>query len=71
MTAGDFKLGDYQSFASVASRRYNETGMDKNENPRRHRWPWLVLAVLWIGFEVRKVERERDVNTPLPASPAR
>ena len=53
---------------------------DQNENPRRHRWPWLVLAafllgvalaVLWISFEVRKVERERDVNAPLPSSPAR
>jgi hypothetical protein len=68
-------------FASVTSRRYNEIGMDdQNENPRRHRWPWLVLAafllgvalaVLWIRFEVRKVERERDVNAPLPANPAR
>jgi hypothetical protein len=52
---------------------------DPNENPQRHRWPWLVLAafllgvalaVLWISFEVRKVERERDVNAPLPSSPA-
>ena len=52
---------------------------DQNENLRRHRWPWLVLAafllgvalaVLWISFEVRKVERERDVNAPLPSSPA-
>ena len=31
----------------------------------------VALAVLWISFEVRKVERERDVNAPLPASPAR
>ena len=53
---------------------------DPNENPRQHRWPWFVLAafllgvalaVLWISFEVRKVERERDVNAPLPSSPAR
>jgi len=67
-------------FASVASRRYNKISMDDpNENPQRHRWPWFVLAafllgvalaVLWISFEVRKVERERDVNAPLPSSPA-
>jgi len=69
------------SFASIFINRYNETGMDdQNKNPRRHRWPWLVLAafllgvalaVLWISFEVRKVEQERNVNAPLPASPAR
>jgi hypothetical protein len=52
---------------------------DPNENPRRHQWPWFVLAafflamalaVLWLSFEVRKVERERDMNAPLPARPA-
>jgi hypothetical protein len=60
------------SFASIFINRYNEIGMDDpNENPRCHQWPWLVLAVLWISFEVRKGERERDVNAPLPASPAR
>jgi hypothetical protein len=78
---GSAKYVPVESFASVTRRRYNEIGMDNpNENPRRHRWPWLVLAafllgvalaVLWISFEVRKVERERDVNAPLPASPAR
>ena len=45
-----------------------------------HRWPWLVLAafllgvalaILWIRFEVLKVERERNFNAPLPSSPAR
>jgi uncharacterized membrane-anchored protein YhcB (DUF1043 family) len=53
---------------------------DQNENRRRYRWPWLVLAafllgvalaVLWIRFEVRKVEQERDLNAPLPGSTAR
>jgi hypothetical protein len=53
---------------------------EPNEKPRRYRWPWLVLAafllgvalaVLWLSFEVRKVERERNLNTPPPASPAR
>ena len=69
------------SFASIIINRYNAASMDDpNENPQRHRWPWFVLAafllgvalaVLWISFEVRKVERERDVNAPLPSSPAR
>jgi hypothetical protein len=68
-------------FASVIINRYYEASMDDpNETPRRHRWPWLVLAafllgvalaVLWISFEVRHVERERDFNAPLPSSPAR
>ncbi len=69
------------SFASIIINRYNGIGMEnQNENTQRHRWPWLVLAalllgvalaVLWIRFEVRKVEQEREVNAPLPASPAR
>jgi len=50
---------------------------EPNGNPRRYRWPWLVLAalllgvalaILWMSFEVRNVERERNVNTPLPGS---
>jgi hypothetical protein len=78
---GSAKLRPVESFASIIINRYNEASMDDpNENPRQHRWPWFVLAafllgvalaVLWISFEVRKVERERDVNAPLPASPAR
>ena len=45
--------------------------------PRRYRWPWLVaamvllgvvLAVVWMSRAVRTVERERDVNGPLPGS---
>jgi len=47
--------------------------------PRRYRWPWFVLvafllavalAILWMSFEVRKVEQERNVNAPLPSSSA-
>jgi hypothetical protein len=46
---------------------------EPNGNPRRYRWPWFVLAavllaaalaVLWMTFEVRKVERERNPNAP-------
>lgn len=47
------------------------------ETPRRYRWPWLaaaamvlglVLAIIWVGLAVKKVERERDLNAPLPNS---
>ena len=50
---------------------------EPNENPRSYRWPWLaaaavvlglVLAVIWVGLAVKKVERERDLNAPLPDS---
>jgi hypothetical protein len=54
---------------------------ESKENPRHYRWPWLaaaavvvglVLAVVWVGFLVKKVERERELNAPLPDStPAR
>jgi hypothetical protein len=54
---------------------------EPNENPRRYKWPWfvlaavvlgIVLAVLWMRVAVNKVERERDYNAPLPTSaPAR
>jgi hypothetical protein len=54
---------------------------EPNEKLPRHRyqWPWLVLvafllgvalAILWMSFEVRKVEQERNVNVPPPASGA-
>ncbi len=55
--------------------------IEPNEKPRRYRWPWvvaafvlvgIVLAVVWVSFAVKKVERERDLNAPLPNSaPAR
>jgi heme/copper-type cytochrome/quinol oxidase subunit 2 len=52
----------------------------QNENPRRYKWPWFVLAafilgviltVLWMSFAVRREKQERDMNAPLPNSPAR
>jgi hypothetical protein len=50
---------------------------DPNQNPRRYQWPWvvaaavvlgIVLAIVWMSVAVNKVERERDVNAPLPDS---
>ncbi|HEX9047326.1 MAG TPA: hypothetical protein VF988_09895 [Verrucomicrobiae bacterium] len=50
---------------------------ESNKTPRRYRWPWfaaaavllgIVLAVVWMLFAVKKVERERDLNSPLPAT---
>jgi hypothetical protein len=53
---------------------------EPNENPpRRYKWPWFVLAafllgvalaVMWLSFDIRKVEQERNLNAPLPSSPA-
>jgi hypothetical protein len=52
---------------------------EPNEKPRRYRWPWFVLAafllgvalaILWMIFEIRIVEQERNPNAPLPAGSA-
>jgi len=50
------------------------------ESPKRqYQWPWFVLAafllgvalaILWMSFEVRKVEQERNLNAPLPGAAA-
>jgi hypothetical protein len=49
---------------------------DDNQNPRRYKWPWfalaavvlaVTLAVVWVSFAVKKVERERNFNAPVPA----
>ena len=48
---------------------------DKNLPERKYCWPWffwasvflfIALAVLWVGLAVKKIERQRDVNAPLP-----
>jgi hypothetical protein len=40
---------------------------------QRHTWPWfvlaalilaIVLAVLWLSFEIAKTKRIRDLNAP-------
>jgi hypothetical protein len=42
----------------------------------KYRWPWfllaavllaIVLAVVWVGWEVRHVEQETDFSAPLPS----
>jgi len=53
---------------------------DPSENPpRRYKWPWFVLAafvlfvllaIMWMSFAVRTVERERDLNPPQPTNSA-
>jgi hypothetical protein len=51
---------------------------EPNEKPHRYKWPWFVLAafllgvalaILWMTFDIRKVEQERNPNAPLPARP--
>ena len=50
---------------------------EANKNPRRYQWPWVVaaavalgigLAIIWMTIAVKTVERERDLNAPLPDS---
>ena len=50
---------------------------DKNLPERKYRWPWffwasvflfIALAVLWVGLAVKKIERQRDLNAPLPST---
>jgi hypothetical protein len=53
---------------------------EPNENPpRRYKWPWFVLAafllglalaILWMIFDVRAIEMERNPNMPSATSPA-
>ncbi|HXE42014.1 MAG TPA: hypothetical protein VN516_03230 [Candidatus Baltobacteraceae bacterium] len=44
-----------------------------NENPRHYKWPWvvlamvvlgIVLAIVWMSFEIRKVEQQRNFDAP-------
>jgi hypothetical protein len=50
---------------------------EPNENPRRYKWPWYVLAafllfvalaILWMSYAVHREEQERDLNAPIPTS---
>jgi ABC-type transport system involved in cytochrome c biogenesis permease subunit len=49
---------------------------EPNENPRRYKWPWFVLAavllflalsVLWVGFAANREKQERNYNAPIPS----
>ncbi len=48
---------------------------DKNLPEPKYRWPWvfwsavllfIALAILWVGQAVKNIERQRDLNAPLP-----
>ncbi len=48
---------------------------DKNLPERKYRWPWvfwaavflfIALAILWVGQAVKNIERQRDLDAPLP-----
>jgi hypothetical protein len=48
---------------------------ESNQNPRRYKWPWLVLAavvlgvvlaIMWMSFAVKREKEERDFNSPIP-----
>jgi hypothetical protein len=52
----------------------------QNERPPRYLWPWLVLAafllgvalaIVWMSYAVHREKQERDLNAPLPGTPAR
>ena len=47
---------------------------EPDEGPRRYKWPWILLAavilfialaILWVSFAVRQVERERNPSAPV------
>jgi hypothetical protein len=61
---------------ALCCRRMNEP----DESPRHHQWPWfvaaavvlfVVLAVVWMSFAVRREKQERDFNAPLPSGAPR
>jgi hypothetical protein len=62
-----FWMGDLSSFHMD----------DEDNNPRRYKWPWFVLAaavlfvvltIVWVSLAAKKVEQEREVNLPVPAN---
>jgi hypothetical protein len=61
---------------AAASALYWLQMSEPNENPRRYKWPWfvlaavalgIVLAIVWMSFAVHREKRERDFNAPIPA----
>lgn len=54
-----------------------DSSPDPTEPPRRYLWPWFfwgfvllgfLLAVIWLTPEIKRLERERDYNAPIPTS---
>jgi hypothetical protein len=54
-----------------------DTPAAMSDPDQNYKWPWFVLAavllgialaIVWMSFAVRKVERERDGSAPLPVS---
>lgn len=54
----------------------------ENSSPKpKYKWPWFVLAfvilgiamaILWVTLAAKKIEQQRDLDQPLPATaPAR
>jgi hypothetical protein len=48
---------------------------EPNENPRRYKWPWfvlaafllaVVLAIVWMSFAVKHEREQRDFSAPIP-----
>jgi len=52
----------------------DNTGQDQRPpSPRRYTWPWfvlvaflmaIVLAIIWLSFEIKRTQRIRDLNAP-------
>lgn len=52
---------------------------EPDEKPRRYKWPWwvlaafvlgVVLAVLWMIFDIQIIKQERNLNAPSSTNPA-
>jgi hypothetical protein len=53
---------------------------EKNSPKQNYKWPWfllagiilgIALAILWMTIAVKKIERERNFNAPLPNNSVR
>ena len=63
--------------ATVADRRYNRFVNEPDEIPpkRNYKWPrfvaaavvlGIILAIVWMGYAVKREKQERDFNAPIP-----
>jgi len=60
----------FAAAAALCWRRMN----DQNENPRRYKWPWfvlaaavlgIILAIAWVGFAAHREKQERNFSAPI------